>query len=565
MAKDISSHISIDKCTSIIDKWIAECNDEHESCYEESAANTEHIPSRLLDIRRRINDLILLVDTSANQLSETNPPIIRYATLSHCWGEVQLLRTMQSSLETHMQGIPLDILPRTFQDCIKILRALGINYVWIDSLCIVQDDNADWNKESARMCNIYSHSYLNVAATSARDSTGGCLNTRSLRQGLHRFSTQSFPVIDRSKDTSWNIYVRPSFESVHHRYNKHFGSNPDPLDKEVTPLLCRAWVLQERRLAPRTIHFHHSEMVMECKRGLRCECTVLDRQQRRVTKFAKTQSSRSHEIYETFGEWYELVEEYSQLSITQHSDRLIAFLGIATKFQEKTPCGFLAGLWDFDIAQGLMWDITGRPDVRAKMNLTRLKNPFAPSWSWASLVPGTNSPAYAIAFPVDETLTPHEKFRYLGTNIPKLANEWHLLSERGYITIKALVVPATIYNERRGPSHSIRTQLLFQSSPDRQFYCNSNRRYRINLDTTQTMVSSDCYGMNGTVIYCLIVATRTQSHHTTDGKSTWLYVLLCKQRICASQEVEYERVGIFSILKNDLPLVCSEEMIIKIF
>ncbi|ESZ98430.1 hypothetical protein SBOR_1092 [Sclerotinia borealis F-4128] len=380
-------------------------------------------------------------------------------------------------------------------------------------------------------------------------------------------NTQSFPIVDGYQSTDWNIHVRPSFEPIHHRYNKSFGSEPDPLDKEVTPLLCRAWVFQERQLAPRTLHFHPSELVMECKTGLRCECTVLDRAQKASTKFAKTPDSTNLEKYGTFAQWYELVREYSQLSITHQSDRLIALIGVATQFQEKVKCGSLAGLWDLDIAKGLMWNITGYDYMRGKMNIKRVRKPFtfAPSWSWASVVPGPESPAPSISFPLDQTLTPHDKFKFLGTDIPRLASGWHMTLGTGHIRVNVLAVPAIIYNERRGPSRSIKTQLLFESKSYQQYHFNPNRRYRVNLDVTQTAVPSKYYGtMSGVAIYCLIIATRIQSHQKLNTKAAWLYVLLCKQCGNESQEVECERVGVFHILKDDMPLECSKEMTVKL-
>ncbi|KAF5873086.1 putative het domain-containing protein [Botrytis fragariae] len=261
------------------------------------------------------------------------------------------------------------------------------------------------------MAAIFSHSYLNIAATGANDSRGGCFNIRCLKQLSFKLGTKSHPITDQYRNIDWGIRVRPSFESVHHRYNSRVISETDLLDKINTPLLSRAWVFQERQLAPRTLHFHPSELVMECKSGLRCECTVLEILNEGSGSNLKDQDSLGSEAYEIFNEWNELVREYSQLLITRESDRSIALIGIATEFQKKVNCGYLAGLWSSDIANGLLWDINGSPYMRERMDLKRIEEPFAPNWSWASLVQGVGTFTTSVVFQPGQVLTPHEDFK----------------------------------------------------------------------------------------------------------------------------------------------------------
>lgn len=98
----------------------------------------------------------------------------RYATLSHSWGNHVPLKTTRATKSSFEKSIPEDLLPQTFKDAVSIARGLGIHYLWIDSLCIVQDDPDDWQAEALEMQNIYSGSTINIAASDAVDSIGGC-------------------------------------------------------------------------------------------------------------------------------------------------------------------------------------------------------------------------------------------------------------------------------------------------------------------------------------------------------------------------------------------------------
>jgi hypothetical protein len=310
-----------------------------------------------------------------------------YATLSHCWGKADFIQTTKETLDQRKQGIKWADLPRTFQDAIEIVRALNIQFLWIDSLCIVQNDDLDWKRESACMAGIYSNSFLNIAATGSFDSSGGCLSQRRLMRISRNLDIQSFPVNAHSDTANSTVFVRPSFDPVHHRYSTNSNRESDPPDTQVTPLLSRAWVFQERQLALRTIHFHPSEMVMECKSNFSCECTGLDKavpKSRRSSLDMKL--LHTNEVYNC---WFEVVQEYSKLRLTRKSDRLVALAGVATVFQLHLGSGYLTGLWKGDIIRGLLWDVTKNQRIWPHRKFRRLQHQFAPSWSWASLIMGT--------------------------------------------------------------------------------------------------------------------------------------------------------------------------------
>jgi hypothetical protein len=102
---------------------------------------------------------------------QSTPP---YATLSYCSGNLGFIKTSQTNLREFLVKIPYHRLPQTFKDAIRVAQALKIDYIWIDSLCIIQDSDIDWRRESSRMSEVYGNSYINIAASSATDPDQGC-------------------------------------------------------------------------------------------------------------------------------------------------------------------------------------------------------------------------------------------------------------------------------------------------------------------------------------------------------------------------------------------------------
>ncbi|KIJ48704.1 hypothetical protein M422DRAFT_115074, partial [Sphaerobolus stellatus SS14] len=276
---------------------------------------------------------IRLIETTQGQRGH-------YVTLSHCWGKKQLLVTTQETITERMREIGMTELPRTFQNVITITRGMGLRYIWIDSLCIIQGDTIDWEEQSAVMSDIYAGCYLNIATTRAGGGHEGCLGARIEEQ------------------------------------------------IETAPLQRRAWVYQERSLAPRSVHLHSNEMVWACNSELRCECTELD-----GSPFGGNGSSASKDRIASVGTledkkalhsmWRTVVEDFTLLDLTYESDRLPALSGLAQRFAEYFPKNerYLAGLWEGDLARDLLW----KPG-RVPLGTTAMmeKKDIGPSWSWSS-------------------------------------------------------------------------------------------------------------------------------------------------------------------------------------
>jgi hypothetical protein len=155
-------------------QWIKSCDEDH-TCL---TSTVHKLPRRVLDVR---NNRVCLYE-SGNEVT-------RYVCLSHCWGTRASSTILRTTLETYdlfKVDIPWAHLPRTFQDAIDFVRRLDVAFLWIDSLCIVQDDSVDWQQQSANMASIYQNAYITLAATVSGDASGGCYTPEILRTNRPR-------------------------------------------------------------------------------------------------------------------------------------------------------------------------------------------------------------------------------------------------------------------------------------------------------------------------------------------------------------------------------------------
>jgi hypothetical protein len=148
-------------------RWISNCISSHDQCRLDGYQQLPKL-ARILDVGT--DDQIRSVKLRDR---DEVPLQAVYMTLSHCWGGLQITRLTADSYKDFRSGINLDTLPKTFQDAVCLTRNLGVRYLWIDSLCIVQDSEEDWRLQAAEMGSIYRHSWCNIAATGAKDGRDG--------------------------------------------------------------------------------------------------------------------------------------------------------------------------------------------------------------------------------------------------------------------------------------------------------------------------------------------------------------------------------------------------------
>lgn len=174
----------------------------------------------------------------------------RYSTLSHAWGSKSFLTLTSENYPSFLAGIPFEDLTQTFQDAIKITRRLGLEFIWIDSLCIVQGNEKDWENESSLMRSVYGGSTINLAAASAVDGSQGCF----LRPPYFSGGFRSRVIING----------HPAVRSF------HSGRIHDE-STTLSHLGTRAWCLQERLLSSRTIHLGCRGAFWECQTTIASE------------------------------------------------------------------------------------------------------------------------------------------------------------------------------------------------------------------------------------------------------------------------------------------------------
>ncbi|KAF4958737.1 hypothetical protein FSARC_10928 [Fusarium sarcochroum] len=324
--------------------WLQNCDASH-TCQARSHNTPEALPTRLIAIDD--DEPRLCPDTSAISRSTS------YASLSHCWGLKRFLTLTKSNFSDFTERIPSKDLPKTFQEAMRIARSLGFKYIWIDSLCIIQDDAEDWKRESVLMGSVYGRSGLNIAATGASDGQVGCL-------------------FDRQKN--WRCQVLLGNNGLKPRLYECFAPEllQPPMDE--IPLMRRAWVVQERFLSPRTLHFTKQQMFWVCRSLTACE--IWNEGIPRVQHYldCSLDLPKGDDWLSRSG-WPSIVEQYSSCQLTMGRDKLVAISAIAQLIQTDTPDEYIAGMWKTNFAAQLCWSASGGQ---------RYEPSVAPTWSWAS-------------------------------------------------------------------------------------------------------------------------------------------------------------------------------------
>jgi Heterokaryon incompatibility protein (HET) len=338
------------------------CGTNHHMC---GPARKTRLPTRVIEVCDTGSPHVLLRAPAADMTD-------LYACLSHCWGAHPSTFQLTSENKHHLTNscIPLCEMPRTFVDAVVITRKLNIPYLWIDSMCIIQDDNADWVRESLAMAEVYQNSAITIAATASADSSTGCFLDGQLHQhillqlGRYELFVRRLP--------------RPSGRGHGHRLCI-------TADDEKLPLLQRGWVYQERLLSPRLIHFLENDVIWECNSSISCHCELYQPKEisgsdhdTRIAPKLNHSSSFLFGAGELHQRWLSVVEEYTPLRLTVPTDRLPALSGLAARFAAANGDNYVAGLWECTIASDLLWRVSSVP-------IERPTGFRAPSWSWASV------------------------------------------------------------------------------------------------------------------------------------------------------------------------------------
>ncbi|KAL0933706.1 uncharacterized protein CTRU02_210505 [Colletotrichum truncatum] len=381
--------------------WLIDCCNNHEYCHR---LQPNSLPDRYLYVGRD-RDPELRINTG----SDTG----YYATLSHCWGGNINLRLTTENLEALSRGIPLSSLPKNFQEAVHVCRALKIEYLWIDSLCIIQNSKSDWQEQGSKMADIYSNCLVCIAADAAKDSGGGFLRTPGRQHAAnqaHELTTAGIA----------NVYVRrPAIEAYNVcvsrlKYSCHTWSEPAD---GPSPLSSRGWVLQETLLSPRILHFTSDELMWQCQSIAQCECAP------GYTDFVREGSSKPDTSVELWSlTWDTAMENFMARNLTFQTDRLDSLAGLAKRMKSKAQAegirtSYVAGLWTHTLRMDLHWkrevkepdpnvfdNEPSEPSLEEPFNPSSRIDPYiAPTWSWASIT-GRVQPASKVGHWRENTL-----------------------------------------------------------------------------------------------------------------------------------------------------------------
>ncbi|KAH6683453.1 heterokaryon incompatibility protein-domain-containing protein [Halenospora varia] len=362
--RPVDSRSDSDSSLNTLSTWIDTCKSEHKICsWDEESV----LPARVIDVGSEDQD---------PRLVTTNGETGSWVTLSHCWGGQVAITTTEETLSQRHAAIPLDVFPPSFQDAVILTRKLGFKYIWIDSLCIIQNCREDWNRESVKMYEVYSNSALNISATASRNAKEGIFETANGRRSITMRNLLTLPSFSNSKTVKGQISWR-RFTLGESVYNE--------------PLHRRAWVLQESVLSPRRIDFASGQTYWSCRTTSLCESfphidtgdnetlivSAKDLFRMEATNHAPNPVCHPVGPYNTPISWWDkMLHSFFKREVSVHSDLLPAVAGVAAKIEERSGYTYKAGLWLEDFHRGLLWQSHG--------SVEKVENATAPSWSWAS-------------------------------------------------------------------------------------------------------------------------------------------------------------------------------------
>ncbi|KAL8652101.1 MAG: hypothetical protein Q9226_004405 [Calogaya cf. arnoldii] len=356
--------------------------------------------------------------------------------------EASTVTLTQSNFEAWQTAIPNQALMPTFTDAIKVTRGLGLRYLWIDSLCIIQDSKRDWIYESSRMSNVYKYAHCSIAATASESDMSGLFRTRDPLIGL--------PMRFDFADITCDLAEEGKKNALEGAYNIHLERTwAYEMDMDA-PLAKRAWVVQERLLAPRVLHFAETQLYWECNELHACESWPEGMPQEQFTNVdlkannpfnlqrellnanvEYTAFRSSSQVQRSFHVWAQIVQTYSQGQLTQEGDKLVAISALAREMKPLMQCRYLAGHWESDLISQLGW-----PGYYVHKRASRYR---APSWAWTSM-DGRNQ-TFSRMYDPDERFYPLAEILHVHVD---LAGEDEFgLVEGGYLEVRGKLLPAT--------------------------------------------------------------------------------------------------------------------------
>lgn len=359
--------------------WLDSCRNEHVQCamsHSPGAGNGGGFqPTRLIDVRDPMRPR--LVTTANFESGEIQP----YATLSYVWGPGQSYVLLSDSVAEMHEQLDLSRLPKTIADAIEVARHLGLDYIWIDALCIIQDSPDDKARELPLMADIYRNGAVSVVAAVAASASEGFLREPESA----KFLVQPFDIDLGVADGA------PSSLTFGYR---------DPYKASADPISSRAWTLQERVLAPRLLIFSRTGVMWMCREHFANPSAAPDAGPPYQTSlgFAAGAGADGKPVDDDMmrESWMAIRADYTEMDLTYCSDKLPAISALAAEVARRTGWTYVAGLWLENLFSELHWRCMkaerpslslddGDSSLQLKPPKVREAGYLAPSWSWASI------------------------------------------------------------------------------------------------------------------------------------------------------------------------------------
>ncbi|KAF4805821.1 hypothetical protein CGCSCA5_v015005 [Colletotrichum siamense] len=354
---DANAHISLAR------SHFEECRKFHKLC---AVQRSKAMPTRVIAVGDTSRPPRLLVTEGLEE---------PYLALSYCWGPSQTtFKLTKDTFDKMIKGINEGRLTKTHQEAINFTRALGLHYIWIDALCIIQGDENDWSFESRRMEQVYGNAALTIVAARSSDACLGFINPPSSTGKIGKAC--AIPLSPSNKDV---LYLDV------------------PRTVKRGPVWTRGWCFQEKILSNRSVIFCETQLLYECRtweiwedgksKHLGSVPTFL------APGFVSSAKNREADIAKTLSMWYQSLYDFTQRKLSNPHDVFAAIASIAKLAKEVLQSRYLAGLWEADLVRGLLWksmhsflgkrcEPVTRPKPTAFAPAPVLR---APSWSWASV------------------------------------------------------------------------------------------------------------------------------------------------------------------------------------
>ncbi|KAM6513277.1 hypothetical protein FALCPG4_015720 [Fusarium falciforme] len=292
---------------------------------------------------------------------------VEYFTLSHVWGTDKFLTLTTENITRLKRQIEPTELPKCFQEAVITARRLGGRYLWIDSLCIMQDSPQDWAIESGDMHRVYSNGICNLATSNQSAANRGLFCSRNPAEG----APLTVEAWWRDRDHVERVGLYPNFSDLFTSY---------------APLYRRSWVAQEQELSPRTIHMAPFP-IWECRQAILTECFP-SQETFGLYKcpYATTKFVLGRNEIGLLKSWNWMIHFHSRCGLTKNCDKLMALCGIAKAYSQCFRSEYFAGIWGSHLLEGLLWrPIEQMFEIMERGETRRYTEYVAPSWSWASI------------------------------------------------------------------------------------------------------------------------------------------------------------------------------------